>query len=297
MKKTSFTQTEEQHIINRVSVVTIAGNTVLSLFKLTAGIFGHSGAMVSDAIHSISDIVTTVIAWLGVRLSRRDPDREHPYGHDRLECVASLILGTVLMMTGLAIGASALRQILSGNYETLAIPGKIALAAAILSIAAKEAMFWYTRYYAKLLNSAAFLADAWHHRSDALSSVGSFIGIGGAMLGFPVLDPVASVGICICILKVSYDILMDAIRKMLDTACDPDFEQEVGELISRQDGVERLDMLQTRIFGSKIYIDAEISVDGTKSLAEAHEIAQKVHDRVETGYSDIKHIMIHVNPS
>ena len=297
MKKTSFTQTEEQHIINRVSVVTIAGHTVLSLFNLTAGIFGHSGAMVSDAIQSISDIVTTVIAWLGVRLSRRDPDREHPYGHDRLECVASLILGTVLMMTGLAIGASALRQILSGNYETLAIPGKIALAAAILSIAAKEAMFWYTRYYAKLLNSAAFLADAWHHRSDALSSVGSFIGIGGAMLGFPVLDPVASVGICICILKVSYDILMDAIRKMLDTACDPDFEQEVGELISRQDGVERLDMLQTRIFGSKIYIDAEISVDGTKSLAEAHEIAQKVHDRVETGYSDIKHIMIHVNPS
>ena len=297
MKKTSFTQTEEQHIINRVSVVTIAGNTVLSLFKLTAGIFGHSGAMVSDAIHARSDIVTTVIAWLGVRLSRRDPDREHPYGHDRLECVASLILGTVLMMTGLAIGASALRQILSGNYETLAIPGKIALAAAILSIAAKEAMFWYTRYYAKLLNSAAFLADAWHHRSDALSSVGSFIGIGGAMLGFPVLDPVASAGICICILKVSYDILMDAIRKMLDTACDPDFEQEVGELISRQDGVERLDMLQTRIFGSKIYIDAEISVDGTKSLAEAHEIAQKVHDRVETGYSDIKHIMIHVNPS
>ena len=285
-----------QTIVNRVTSIGIIGNVILSLFKFLAGIFGHSSAMVSDAIHSLSDVLATFIAWLGIRLSMQAPDREHPYGHERLECVASLLLGTILFGTGLMIGLSGLKTILAGHYEELQAPECIALIAAVVSIATKEGMFWYTRHYAKVLNSAAFMADAWHHRSDALSSIGSLIGIGGAMLGFPILDPLASVAIAVCIIKVAYDILKDAVSKMLDTACSSEYEKKLADFISAQDGVDRLDVLHTRMFGNKIYIDAEISVDGDKSLTDAHEIAESVHTQVENHFDNIKHIMIHVNP-
>ena len=285
-----------QTIVNRVTSIGIVGNVILSLFKFLAGIFGHSSAMVSDAIHSLSDVLATFIAWLGIRLSMQAPDREHPYGHERLECVASLLLGAILFGTGLMIGLSGLKTILAGHYDELQSPGSVALIAAVVSIATKEGMFWYTRHYAKVLNSAAFMADAWHHRSDALSSIGSLIGIGGAMLGFPILDPLASVAIAVCIIKVAYDILKDAVSKMLDTACSSEYEKKLADFISAQDGVDRLDVLHTRMFGNKIYIDAEISVDGDKSLTDAHEIAESVHTQVEKHFDNIKHIMIHVNP-
>ena len=285
-----------QTIVNRVTSIGIIGNVILSLFKFLAGILGHSSAMVSDAIHSLSDVLATFIAWLGIRLSMQAPDREHPYGHERLECVASLLLGAILFGTGLMIGLSGLKTILAGHYDELQSPGSVALIAAVVSIATKEGMFWYTRHYAKVLNSAAFMADAWHHRSDALSSIGSLIGIGGAMLGFPILDPLASVAIAVCIIKVAYDILKDAVSKMLDTACSSEYEKKLADFISAQDGVDRLDVLHTRMFGNKIYIDAEISVDGDKSLTDAHEIAESVHTQVEKHFDNIKHIMIHVNP-
>ena len=211
----------ETKIINRLSTVGIAGNIALVVFKLYAGIAGHSGAMVSDAVHSLSDVFATLVAYIGVRISKKAPDQDHPYGHDRLECVASMILGMILLATGFGIGLNGVKQIAAGHYEQLAVPSAIALAAAVVSIVSKEVMFWYTRYYAKKLNSSAFMADAWHHRSDALSSVGSLIGIGGAMLGVPVMEPIACVAICLCILKVAYDILKDSIDKMLDTACSP----------------------------------------------------------------------------
>ena len=206
----------ENAIIKKISLVSIVGNIILSGFKLFAGIYGRSGAMISDSIHSMSDVITTFIAFLGVKISKKPADKEHPYGHDRLECVAALLLGAILLVTGIGIGKAGMQNIIAGNYNTLAVPDMIALVAAILSIVGKEAMYWYTRYYAKIIDSAAFMADAWHHRSDAFSSVGSLIGISGAMLGFPVLDSVASVVICLFILKVSCDILWDAVRKMLD---------------------------------------------------------------------------------
>ena len=287
---------DPQAIVNRVTSIGIIGNIVLSLFKFFAGIIGHSSAMVSDAIHSLSDVFATFIAWLGIKLSMQAPDKEHPYGHERLECVASLLLGAILFGTGLMIGLSGLKTIFAGHYENLQAPGAVALIAAVVSIATKEGMFWYTRYYAKVLNSAAFMADAWHHRSDALSSIGSLIGIGGAMLGFPILDPIASVAIAICIIKVAFDILKDAVSKMLDTACSDEYEQKLSDFISSQEGVDRIDMLHTRMFGNKIYIDAEIAVDGDKSLTEAHAIAEHVHHQVEKNFDNIKHIMIHVNP-
>lgn len=289
-------QVDEESIIRKLSLTSLVGNTILSGFKMFAGIAGNSGAMISDAIHSFSDVLTTLIAWIGVKISKRDADDTHPYGHERLECVASLVLGFVLMLTGLGVGKVGVEHILSGDHETLAIPGVIALIAAIVSIVGKEAMYWYTRYYAELIHSTAFLADAWHHRSDALSSIGSLIGIAGAMLGFPVLDSVASVVICLFIVKVAYDILKDALVKMLDTSCGEDYEKKLTEHILEQEDVVRVDMLHSRMFGNRVYIDLEISVDGDKTLWEAHEVAENVHRDIERQFSDIKHIMVHVNP-
>ena len=173
----------------------------------------------------------------------------------------------------------------------------LALAAAILSIVVKEAMFWYTRAGAKRIDSGALMADAWHHRSDSLSSVGALIGIGGARLGFPILDPVASVVICIFIEKAALDIFMDAVNKMVDKACDEETEAKMQECVMAQEGVLGVDLLRTRTFGNKVYVDIEISADGDKTLREAHTIAENVHDSVEIEFPKVKHIMVHVNPN
>lgn len=166
----------------KASNISIIINVVLSVLKLFAGIIAHSSAMVSDAIHSASDVVSTIIVIIGVKLSSRESDKTHQYGHERFECVASIILSTILIITGIGIGISGIEKIITGEYKEFVIPGIIALAAAVISIIVKEAMYWYTRGVAKKINSGALMADAWHHRSDALSSVGSFIGILGARL-------------------------------------------------------------------------------------------------------------------
>ena len=286
---------DEKKIVKQISRVGILGNIVLAGFKLAAGLLGKSGAMVSDAVHSLSDVFATFVAYIGVRLAGQEEDAEHPYGHERLECVAALILGLILAGTGLGIGWSGLTKLFDKN-QTLAVPTLLPLIAAVVSIIVKEGMFWYTMHYAKKLNSDAFKADAWHHRSDAISSIGAFIGIGMAKLGYPIMDPIASVIICLFILKVAYEISMDAIDKMLDTSCDSEFEEELKNFIEKQNGVNRIDLLHTRLFGNKIYVDLEIAVDPYISLIDAHEIAESVHSSVEKQYPNIKHIMIHVNP-
>ena len=281
----------------KVSVVSIVGNIALSLFKLLAGIFAHSGALVSDAVHSASDVFSSIIVIIGVKLSARDSDDDHPYGHERLECVAAIILAMVLLMTGLFIGYKAVLNILSGDYDNLTVPGVLAIVAAAVSIIVKELMFRYTKHYAKKLDSGALMADAWHHRSDALSSVGALIGVVGARLGFPVLDSVASLIICIFIAKAAYDIFKDAVDKMVDHSCDKETEDEMWECVMQEDGVIGVDLLTTRMFGNKIYVDIEIAADGELSLREGHEIAERVHNRIEREFPKVKHIMVHVNPA
>ena len=286
---------DEAKIVNRLSRIGIFGNVLLAAFKLLAGILGHSGAMVSDAVHSLSDVFATLIAWIGVRLSRQKEDAEHPYGHERLECVASLLLGLILAGTGLGIGWSGLGK-LFWDRGSIEVPTMLPLMAALVSIAVKEGMFQYTMHYAKKLDSAAFKADAWHHRSDAFSSIGSFLGIGMAKLGFPFMDPVASLLICALILKVAFDISRDAVNKMLDTSCGNAFEQRLSGFICDQSGVERIDLLHTRQFGNRIYVDLEIAVKADISLIDAHRIAERVHSAVEREFPNVKHVMIHVNP-
>lgn len=281
---------------NRVSTVSIVVNLLLSVFKFLAGVIASSGAMISDAVHSASDVFSTIVVIIGIRFSSREADEDHPYGHERLECVAAIILATILFVTGLSIGISAVRTIASGEFDSIRIPGVLALVAAAVSIVVKEAMFWYTKKNAARIDSAALMADAWHHRSDALSSVGALIGIGGARLGFPVADALASLVICVFIVKAAYDIFKDAVDKMVDHSWDPANEQNLRKLIAGEEGVLRIDSLRTRVFGTKIYVDVEIAVDGTLSLNDAHAIAERVHDHIEAGFGKVKHIMVHVNP-
>lgn len=285
-----------QQAAMRISKLSIIINVLLSLFKLFAGIFAHSGAMISDAIHSASDVFSTFIVMIGVTLSNKQSDNEHPYGHERFECIASIILAALLLVTGIGIGKTGLKTILSGNYETLKAPGLLALIAAVVSIIVKEWMYQITRSTAKKINSGALMADAWHHRSDALSSIGAFIGILGARMGIMVLDSVASVVICIFIAKAAYDVFMDATNKMVDKSCDTEIINQMKKVISAESGVLKIDDIRTRLFGSKIYVDIEISADGKLSLNEAHTIAERVHDSIEANFPDVKHCMVHVNP-
>lgn len=291
------TETEFQRVAKRVAYITILQNVLLSVFKLIAGIVAHSNAMISDAIHSASDVFSTVVVLVGVKLASKESDKEHPYGHERLECVAAIVLAMILFITGLEIGSQALKDILRGHYDSLQTPGTLALVAAIVSIVVKEIMYWYTRYNAKKIDSGALMADAWHHRSDALSSVGALIGIGGAMLGFPVMDSIASLVIFVFIAKAAYDIFKDAVDKMVDHSCNEETEQALRECVLNHSEVMGIDLLQTRIFGNKIYVDVEIQVNASYTLQRSHDIAEEVHENIEENFPKVKHIMVHVNPA
>ena len=274
MAASAVSEDEFKKVANKVSFITIVQNILLSVFKLFAGIFAHSNAMISDAIHSASDVFSTIIVIIGVKLASKKSDKEHPYGHERL-----------------------VKDIIGGDYQNLQKPGMLALVAAVVSIVTKEIMYWYTRHYAKKIDSSALMADAWHHRSDALSSVGALVGIGGAMMGFPVMDSIASIVIFVFIAKAAYDIFKDAMDKMVDHSCDDETEKEMRDFVLAQKEVLSVDLLHTRIFGNKIYVDVEIGVNGSYTLRHAHEIAEEVHEGIEKNFPKVKHVMVHVNPA
>lgn len=290
---------EFEAIAAKVSLVSIEGNLILSFFKAIAGVLAHSGAMISDAVHSASDVFSSFIVMIGVRISTKESDTSHPYGHDRFECVAAIVLSVVLFMTGLIIGNNALHDIigfLNGTRRDLTAPGMLALIAAIVSIVVKEAMFRYTMHYAKRCDSSVLRANAWHHRSDALSSIGALIGIAGSRMGWPVFDPIASLVIFLFIVKAAYDIFKEAVEKMVDHACSAEIEEAMRQCALSQKGVLGIDMLQTREFGSRVYVDMEICADGSQTLSQSHRIAERVHDAIEEEFPKVKHIMVHVNP-
>ena len=287
----SFSLCEFEKTATRVSLVSIIGNTLLSFFKLLAGILANSGAMISDAVHSASDVFSSIVVIIGVRLSTKESDKKHPYGHERLECVAAIILAVILLVCGIFIGHTAVKNI-SRDVVSPEIPGVLALVAALVSIVSKEAMYWYTRYYAKWYDSGALMADAWHHRSDALSSVGALAGIIGARLGFRYADSVASIVICLFIVKAAYDIFKDAVEKLIDRSCCDETEREIINCAICCDGVLGVKSILTRVFGNKIYVDIEIFAQSDLPLTESYRIATEVHDSIERRFEKIKHIMV-----
>ena len=288
---------DAQKIATQVSLVSVIGNIILTAFKLLAGILAKSQVMISDAVHSASDVVSSLIVIAGVKISGRKADDDHPYGHERFECVAAIILAAVLVIVGGTIGIKAMKSIISGGYREQAMPGLLALIASIVSIVAKGAMFFYTRVYAKQINSTALMAEAWHHLSDSLSSIGALIGIAGARMGVPILEPIASIVICLLILEAAYDIFRAAIDQMVDKSCSEEQENAIRECVRTQEGVADIDMLQTRMFGNRIYVDVEIAVDKNLTIEEGHDIAERVHDALEQQFSTVKHVMVHVNPT
>lgn len=277
----------------KVSIVTIIVNAVLAIFKLIAGIIGKSSAMISDSVHSFSDVFSTIIVIIGLIIARKKSDDDHPYGHERFENVAGIILAFCLLVTGVLIGVEGINNLMDHNYV---VPSKFVLGVAVISIAVKEWMYHYTIKAAKKINSDALKADAWHHRSDALSSVGSLIGIAGTIMGLWYFDIAACIIIALLIIKVAVDIFKEAISKMIDKSCDDEIVDQIKNLVFETDGVLGIDELKTRIFGNKIYIDLEITADRNLSFEKAHEIAHDVHDKIEDTISSVKHCMVHVNP-
>jgi len=280
-------------IARRVSVVTVVWNTILSVVKIAVGLLGRSSAIVADGIHSMSDVFTTVIAYVGIQLSAKKADDDHQYGHEKFEPVMSKLLATVLTVTALLIGYNGIKSMFSGDLET---PSSLNLVAAILSIVVKEWMYRYTIKAADAINSSALKADAWHHRTDAFSSIGSLIGVGGAILGFKFLDPLAAVVIAIIIIKVAVEIYLKSVDEVMDKSADPETIQQIRDTVNKIEGVVAIDLLLTRQHASLIYVDIEIGVNGDLTLWSAHEIAEAVHEAVEDQVELVKHCMVHVNP-
>lgn len=284
---------ERRKVGNKISYITIIANVLLSFIKFIAGIIGKSNAMLADSIHSLSDVLTTIGVIIGLKFSSKPADKEHPYGHEKLESITSKLLAVVLCLTGIFIGYKAINTIIKGSYN---IPGKIAVYAAIISIVVKEWMYRYTIKGAKLINSGSLEADAWHHRSDALSSIGSLVGILGARVKLPILDPIASLVICVLIIKMSFDIYKKAILGLIDRAADDEMIELIKKEIMSIQKVEHIDDLKTRIHGNSIYVDVEISVCEDLSFPKAHNISELVHKNIEKLDSRIIHCMVHVNP-
>jgi cation diffusion facilitator family transporter len=282
-------------ITMRISAVSIVCNVLLTTFKLIAGIVANSSALVADAVHSASDVLGSFIVMMGAVISHKSADASHPYGHEKLECIASILLGNILFIVGCVIGYNGISKIVSG--ADIAVPGSLALIAAAVSIVVKEALYWYTIIGARKINSISLKAEAWHHRSDALSSIGSFAGVLGARLGYPIMDPIAAIVICLFILKVSLDIFKESIERLDDHSCDIVETDKMVEAIKAVPGVMGVDDIKTRLFGSRTYVDVEIRADGEQKLSDAHAIAEAAHHKLEEEFPDVKHCTVHVNPT
>ncbi len=287
-------KSNSEKIIYRVSINTVIVNVVLTIIKLLAGVLGNSMALISDAIHSASDVLSTFVVMIGAKISNKKADEKHPYGHEKFECIASIVLALMLFGTAFAIGFYGVESIF--NQSTI-IPSQITAWAALLSIVVKEWMYRYTKKAADVINSTSLYADAWHHRSDSFSSIGSLVGVIGAMCGFPILDPIASLVICGIIIKVAYDILRTSLSQVIDSAASSEVEQKIREIILSHEEIKAIDVLKTRLFGSKIYVDVEVQIDKNKTFIEAHNLIHNLHDDIENSNSSIKHCMIHANPT
>ena len=292
MKK-NISSNERMEVVNDVGMKTLIANVILSVVKIIAGFVAQSSAMIADGFHTVSDVVSTVAVMVGVKFSEKEADEGHPYGHERIESVVTVLLSLMLSFTGVGIAVTGIKTIINQDFTT---PGTLALVAAVLSILVKELMYRYTVIAAEKINSTALKADAWHHRSDAFSSIGTLFGIAGAMIGFKILDPLAGIVVSILIIKVGIEILMQGLNQLIDRAADDDTINTIKNTITNIKGVIGIDDIKTRLHGSKLYVDVEIAVDGKITVKEGHSIAETVHNKIENTIPDVKHCMVHVNP-
>ncbi len=290
---------EESHSAYKISFQSIIVNLFLFSFKGLFGFLISSSSLISDAIHSLTDIFSTLVVLLGIKLSNKPSDKSHPYGHEKIECVIAFLLGVMLFMIGGFIGWDGIKKLLHTS-TVIPVPSLLntsAIIVAFISIVSKEWMYHFTIKCAKKINSSSMAADAWHHRSDALSSVGSLIGVIGIRLGFPVIDSIACLIISVFIFKAAFDICKDACAKIIDTSSSPQIMKTIEQIAKKNNEVLTVDVIKSRQYGSKMYIDLEITLDKDISFEHSHEVAHLIHDEIEDSVMEIKHCMIHVNPS
>lgn len=290
---------DEKWMACHISVKGMLVNLALFAIKGVSGILIHSVSLLSDAVHSLTDIFSTLVVLIGLKFSCKPADKEHPYGHERVECIFAFLLGIMLFTVGGTISYEGICKMqahkpVDPGFSVLSM---IAIFSAVISIAAKEWMYRFTIKCARRIGSPSLTADAWHHRSDAVSSVGSLIGVIGICIGHPMADVWACFIISLFIFKAAYDICADACRRMIDTSADGELIEQIREKILENGRVLSIDILKTRQFGSKLYVDIEITLDSHMSFVEAHETAHAIHDKLEKDLPEIKHCMIHVNPS
>ena len=286
--------------IYKVTLVGSAGNVALLTFKFIAGVMGHSSAMIADAVHSLSDFITDVIVLAFVHVSAKPQDKDHDYGHGKYETFASFIIGLALIAAATGIIVSGVAKVIdwAGGKE-LEAPGWLALAAAIISILVKEILFRYTAIRGKSLDSQALVANAWHHRSDALSSIGTAVGIGGAILlgnRWTVLDPLASVVVGFILVKVSVNLLRSSIGELTESSLSSEIEKEIEEIICSFPDVSEPHNLRTRRIGNRFAIEVHVRMDGNTTLTAAHNRATAIEQRIRQRFGKQTHISIHMEP-
>ena len=279
---------------NKVTIQSIIWNVILTFIKIFSGIVGKSNAMIADGLHSASDIISSVGVLIGNKVAKAPNDKEHNYGHEKAETLVSFLLSILLIVVSLKIGFNALKSLL--NLDRVQVPTLLPLIVSIISIAIKEYQYRITIKVANKINSPSLKADAWHHRSDALSSIAAFIGIGGALLGFKALDPIASIVVALFVAKVGFDILKDSANELMDYSIDEDQEKQIVNIAENTDGVINLGEIRTRKHGATAYVDLTICVNKNLTVFEGHEIATKLEKRIINEMQFVKGITVHVEP-
>lgn len=292
---------DSKHSIYRYGFISILADSVLTLGKIIAGILAASNSLISDGVHSASDVISTIIVLIGTKVSRKEADKEHPFGHERVESIASIILAMILVGTAFLLGFKGIKAIV--EFAQGHVPSEkgfvfLALGFAIASIVVKFIMFLYAYIVAKKAKSTSLKADAFHHLSDSLSSIGSVLGCIGIMVGgaWYILDPIASLLIALLIIKVAIDIAREAFNQVIDKKAPEEFENKVKDIINNHEGVKNINSLRTRCFGNKYCAEIAIAVDASLSVKQGHDIATSVHDDLEKHLDDLKHCAIHIEP-
>lgn len=297
--KTNKQETREQAIY-KVTWIGFFVNVLLSVGKLIAGFVGRSGAMIADGVHSVSDFATDIVVLLFVRISAKPKDEDHDYGHGKYETLATVVIGVALAAVAIGIlidSAERIAQVLRG--ESIARPGIVALVAAAVSIVAKEALYWYTMLTAKRVDSPALKANAWHHRSDAFSSIGTLIGIGGAYFlseQWRVLDPIAAIVVGALIIKVAYDLVMPGLNELLERSLPKEQEDEIVALVLTDKRLSDVHNLKTRRIGAGIAVELHVRVQGNMTVNESHAITRNIEQLLRQQYGDRTQVIIHIEP-
>ena len=277
----------------KISIISLISNALLALIKIIIGFLASSTALIADGFHSVSDMASTIIVMFSLHLSETPADKNHPYGHEKAEALGTNILAVILILTAVFLGRDAFSIILSGE---IAEPGTLALAAAFLSIVVKELLYRYTIKIGEEINSRGLIADAHHHRSDALSSIAALIGIAGAKLGFRILDPIAGLIVAFLILKVGYDILKDTSYELMDGRPEKEKIEKLINLAKKIEGVKDIHDIKLRSYGPRYIADLKIAVDGRLTVKEGHNIAVKVKNKIIESEDDVKDVLVHVDP-